>query len=128
MAASADSMWHPEAIEDAEGARNWYAERNPLAARGFLLALEAAVAAISAAPERWPVGRHGCRRYVFPRGYPYIVVYRISTDLEILAVEPVGQRQREARWEQRVLDRLATALHRPLHQVDIDVTVLVVVE
>jgi hypothetical protein len=39
--ALSEPRWHPEAILDAEFACNWYAERSPFAARGFLLALEA---------------------------------------------------------------------------------------
>lgn len=56
--ATSEPRWHPEAIGDAEGARNWYAERSPLAARAFLLALQEALVAVVDAPERWPLGRH----------------------------------------------------------------------
>ncbi|UCC84308.1 MAG: type II toxin-antitoxin system RelE/ParE family toxin [Gemmatimonadota bacterium] len=97
--ATSEPRWHPEAVEDAESARDWYAERSPLAARGFLLALREAVAAVAATPERWPVGGHGCRRYVFPTGYPYTLVYRVSTDLEIVAV--VHQKRRPGYWAHR---------------------------
>ena len=54
--ASNEPRWHPDAIKDAETARNWYAERSPFAARGFLLALDAAVDAVVEAPH---VGRNG---------------------------------------------------------------------
>ena len=47
-----EPRWHPAAVQDAEEARNWYAERSPFAARGFLLALDDAVRAILLAPER----------------------------------------------------------------------------
>lgn len=41
-----------------------------------------------AAPMRWPMYRHGCRRYVFPNQYPYSLIYRITglDDLEIVAI------------------------------------------
>lgn len=97
--ATSEPRWHPKAIADVEAARDWYAERSPLAARGFLLALEEAVAVVAAAPERWPVGKHGCRRYVFPTGYPYTLVYRIATDIEIIAV--AHQKRRPGYWERR---------------------------
>lgn len=97
--ATSEPRWHPEAIEDAQAARDWYAERSPLAARGFLLVLGEAVAAVAAAPERWPVGKHGCRRYVFPRGFPYTLVYRVARDLEIVAV--AHQKQRPGYWADR---------------------------
>jgi hypothetical protein len=50
--ASSEPLWLEEAIVDAAEARNWYTERNPLAARGFLLELQAAVAAVTEAPDR----------------------------------------------------------------------------
>ena len=78
--------WHPDAAVDAEEARDWYVVRSPLAARGFLLALEAAISAVVEAPERWPFGKHHCRRYIFQQGYPYSLVYRVSPHVEIVAV------------------------------------------
>jgi len=38
----------------AEAARDWYAARTPLAARGYLRELEAAVHGVAEAPPRWP--------------------------------------------------------------------------
>ena len=83
---STEPTWHPGALADAERARNWYAERSPSAAHGFLLALSKAVTAIAEAPERWPKHRYGCRRYVFPNQYPYTLIYRLSPRFEIVAV------------------------------------------
>lgn len=85
-------MWHPEALSDAEGARDWYAERSPLAARGFLLELEAAIKAVAEAPERWPVHLHGCRRYLFSHRYPYALVYRTQPAVQIVAVAHLKRR------------------------------------
>lgn len=64
-----EPVWHPEAILDAEGARDWYAERSPLAARGFLLSLESAVRAVIEAPDRLPADARDCRKHVFPNRY-----------------------------------------------------------
>ncbi|MDA2933861.1 type II toxin-antitoxin system RelE/ParE family toxin [Acidobacteria bacterium AH-259-D05] len=90
--------WHPEAIVEAEEAQNWYAERSPLAARGFLLALEESIAAVMEAPERWPLGKHGCRQYVFPNRYPYNLVYRLTSRLSLWhtrsAIPAIGRNDR----------------------------------
>ena len=94
-----EPRWHPEAVQDAEEARMWYAERSPLAARGFLLALREAVAAVAAAPDRWPLGKRGCRRYLFPARYPYTLVYWLSPDIEIVAV--AHQKRRPSYWAHR---------------------------
>ncbi len=84
---------------DAEYARDWYAERSPFAARGFLLAVDDAVRAVLDAPERWPPRSHGCRHYVFPSRYPYTLVYRLIPDVEVVAV--AHQRQRPGYWRHR---------------------------
>lgn len=80
-------------------ARDWYAERSPFPARGFLLALEAAVRSVLEAPERSPLGAHGCRHYVFPSRYPFTLIYRLSPDVEIVAV--AHQRRRPEYWRER---------------------------
>ena len=85
--ASSEPRWHPEAFEDAQEARNWYAKKSPLAARGFLGELASAVEAVTEAPQRWPSGRAGTRRYVFPGRYPFTLVFLSSPHLvEIVAV------------------------------------------
>jgi plasmid stabilization system protein ParE len=85
--ASSDPRWHVEAVEDAQSARDWYAARSPLAARGFLLELADAVAAVRESPERWPTGRGNTRRYVFRHKYPFTLVYRLAEGrVEIVAV------------------------------------------
>jgi plasmid stabilization system protein ParE len=67
--------------------RDWYAERSPLAARGFLLELSDAVDAAIANPRGYPLGRGTTHRYVFPGKYPFTLVYRIVGDeIEIVAV------------------------------------------
>jgi plasmid stabilization system protein ParE len=84
---------------DAEVARGWYAERSPFAARGFLLALDAAVNAVNEAPHRWPQRSHGCRQYFFTSRYPFSLVYRISDVVEIVAV--AHHRRRPEYWAGR---------------------------
>ena len=94
--ASSEPRWHPAALEDAIAARDWYAERSPFAARGFLLALDAAITAVMEAPERWPERIHGCRQHLFPSRYPFWLVYRLSPDVEIVAV--AHQRRKPEYW------------------------------
>jgi plasmid stabilization system protein ParE len=70
-----------------------------MAARGFLLALEAALAAVVEHPERWPSGRYGTRRYVFPGRYPFTLVYRVGPPVRIVAV--AHQKRRPEYWKDR---------------------------
>ncbi|HEV8241813.1 MAG TPA: type II toxin-antitoxin system RelE/ParE family toxin [Thermoanaerobaculia bacterium] len=85
--ASSDPRWHVEALLDAQSARDWYAARSPLAARGFLLELEAAVSSVLEAPLRYPRGKAHTRRHSFPGRYPYTLVYRfVDGEVEIVAV------------------------------------------
>jgi plasmid stabilization system protein ParE len=93
---SSEPRWHPDAVEDAVAARDWYAERSPFAARGFLLALDSAIAAVMEAPSRWPERSHGCRQYLFQSNYPYWLVYRLSPEVEIVAV--AHQRRKPEFW------------------------------
>jgi toxin ParE1/3/4 len=97
--ASSEPIWHPEAIADAEEARNWYAERSLLAARGFLLALDQGVQDILEAPERWPRHRYGCRRYVFSNQYPYTLIYKLGERVKIIAV--AHQKRHPYYWRHR---------------------------
>lgn len=95
-----EPRWHPEAIRDAERGRNWYVERSPFAARGFLLALDAAVAAVMAAPHRYPERSHGCRQYYFTSRYPFSLVYRFDGGVvEVVAV--AHHRRKPAYWSGR---------------------------
>ncbi len=97
--ATSELRWHPDAILDAETARDWYAVRSPLAARGFLLELSDAVAAITDAPDRWPEKSDGCRHYHFPSRYPFTLVYRTSSKFEVVAV--AHQRRKPGFWSNR---------------------------
>ena len=99
--ATSEPRWHIEAIDDAELARDWYAERSPLAARGFLLELADAIDAVLAAPNRWPVGKAETRRYVFPKRYPFTLVYRVLENQQVQIVAVANQRRRADYWLHR---------------------------
>ena len=96
---SNELRWHPEAVADAEEARDWYAARSPLAARGFLLELESAVKAILEAPHRFPAHLHRTRRIVFSHRYPFSLVYREGPPIEIVSV--AHSRRRPGFWRRR---------------------------
>ena len=48
-----------QALDEAEEAVRWYAERSPTAAAGFTDELDVAAPAIEQAPEAWPPYDHG---------------------------------------------------------------------
>jgi plasmid stabilization system protein ParE len=99
--ALSDPRWHEGAVEDAVSAREWYAKRSAMAARGFLLSLESAVDAVLEAPLRWPKARHGCRRYVLPNQYPFTLVYRLLDADTVQIVAVVHQRRPPEYWHDR---------------------------
>jgi plasmid stabilization system protein ParE len=96
---SNELRWLPEAVAEAEEARDWYAARSPLAARGFLLELESAVRAIHETPSRWPVHLHGTRRFLFSHHYPFSLVYRLGPPVEIVSV--AHSKRRPGFWRPR---------------------------
>lgn len=59
--------WHPAALQDALSARD-------------------AVAAVTETPEVSPLRSMGCRHYAFPSRYPFTLVYRLTPEIEIVAV------------------------------------------
>jgi plasmid stabilization system protein ParE len=91
---------HPAALEEAEAATDWYAERSQRAAEGFLNELHRAIEQIAEHPERFPAFEFGTRRIVL-RKYPYLLIYRESaTSVEIVAV--AHGRRRPGYWRNRV--------------------------
>ena len=66
-----------QALEEAEAAARWYAERSPRAALAFSEEIDAAETAISRLPDAYPQFDHGTRRYLLRR-FPFSVVYRVE--------------------------------------------------
>ena len=90
---------HPLAADEAEAARSWYSERNSDAAAEFLGDLNAAMAAISEAPGRWPRLDNRYRRFLL-RNFPFSVVYLPHADkLEVIAI--AHHRRRPGYWRER---------------------------
>ena len=91
--------FHPAAAEEAEVAREWYADRSLVAARAFLTELTHAVEQVAEVPERWPNYEHGTRRYVFPR-FPFSLIYRVAGDkVQIIAV--AHAKRKPGYWKER---------------------------
>jgi len=91
---------HPEAIAEARGAREWYAERSPLTAGAFMAELDLSIGQISGSPDRWATYLHGTRRYLLNR-FPYFVVYRVAGDkLQVVAL--AHGKRRPGYWRHRM--------------------------
>ena len=91
--------FHPAAIAEARAAREWYAERSPVAALAFLAELDLAVERVVEAPSRWPQQTEGTRTYVMHR-FPFLVIYRdLGNTIQILAV--AHGRRRPGYWRYR---------------------------
>jgi plasmid stabilization system protein ParE len=90
---------HPDAVEEAQAAWQWYFERSQSAADSFLVEIDHGIESISEAPERWPLFVHGTRRYLFHR-FPFQIVYRVANDrIEVVAI--AHGRRRPGYWKTR---------------------------
>jgi plasmid stabilization system protein ParE len=88
-----------EALQEAEAAARWYAERSVTAAAAFSAEIDAAESAIIRLPDAWPPFDHGTRRYLLQR-FPYSVVYRVE-ERRILIVAVAHARRRPGYWRSR---------------------------
>ena len=92
-------VFHPDAVEEAHAARQWYSARSLSVADSFLTELERGVESIALGPERWPSSAHGTRRYLFQR-FPFQLIYRVKNErVEIVAV--AHGRRRPGYWKVR---------------------------
>jgi toxin ParE1/3/4 len=90
---------HPDAVEEAQAAWQWYLERSQSAADSFLAELDHGVESISAEPERWPLFVYGTRRFLFRR-FPFQIVYRVANDrIEVVAI--AHGRRKPGYWKTR---------------------------
>jgi plasmid stabilization system protein ParE len=89
-----------EALEEAEAAARWYAERSATAAAAFSEELDAAESAIAQLPEAWPRFDHGTHRYLLRR-FPFSIVYRVEPR-RILIVAVAHASRRPGYWKPRV--------------------------
>ena len=91
--------FHPETRLDLKEGKAFYQKRSPLAAVAFAQQIEAALARIAEAPQRYPPGEHGTREHVMPSRFPYTVVYRVYTNVIVVAV--AHQSREPAYWHER---------------------------
>jgi len=90
---------HPDAIQEAAAAAEWYASRSQQAAEAFIAALDRAVKIISESPERWPAYLHATRRYLLRR-FPFAVVYRLRPPI-VQVVSIAHGKRRPGYWRKR---------------------------
>jgi toxin ParE1/3/4 len=91
-------FFHPSASQELRSAAKRYRERNQDIAADFVKAIDDAIAAIVAAPQRWPL-KHRWRRYYLKR-FPYTIAFREAGELvEIGAV--AHQKRRPDYWTRR---------------------------
>src|SRR5256885_234571 len=92
--------FHPEARAELREAKRWYRDRSPLAAVAFAQMMDEAVVAIAEAPLRYPVGEFDTREYIFPRRFPYTVVYRMRRN-DVVVVAIAHQSREPGYWHYR---------------------------
>ena len=94
--------FHPEATEELEASTEWYMQRSETAARGFALAVEAALQKISDDPDRFPKAG---RRYRACNllNYPFQIVFRRAAD-RIFIVAVAHAKRRPGYWRGRSAD------------------------
>ena len=90
---------HPDAIQEAAAAVEWYASRSQQAAEAFTAELDRAVKIISESPERWSTYLHATRRYLLRR-FPFAVVYRLRPSVVQVVAIAHGKR-RPGYWRKR---------------------------
>jgi plasmid stabilization system protein ParE len=75
-----------EASAEYEAAFDWYFTRSEPSAWKFSSELAQAIDMIAEAPQRWPAGPHGTRKFLLHR-FPFAVIYReLPSAIQVLAV------------------------------------------
>ena len=89
-----------EASTEYEAAFDWYFTRSEASAADFADELAHAISMIAEAPERWPAGPYGTRKFLLHR-FPFAVIYReLPSAIQVLAVAH-GHR-RPGYWKSRI--------------------------
>jgi len=85
---------------DAAEAIRWYVEQKPDLASRFLAALTVTLGSVERSPTLYPAVDGEMRRALFPKPFPYMVLYRIESD--VVSVYAVLHQARDpARWKRR---------------------------
>lgn len=91
--------FHPEAEVELAAEARYYEEQSVGLGERFTLEVEAAVRLASAFPQIGSPYKHGTRR-VFPRKFPFSVVYReLVSEIVVLAIAPFPRKP--AYWRGR---------------------------
>jgi len=91
---------HPSALAELKSALSWYLERNESAAVKFAAEIDRAMELLIAAPQRWPAGEHGSRKFVLRR-FPFAIVDREKQAVIQVLVIAHGHR-RPGYWKDRL--------------------------
>lgn len=89
----------PQAIEEAERAKAWYAERAPELGAAFVDEYEATVMRIEAQPLAYQAVHASLRRALMHR-FPYVIIFRVTDD-ELVIAAVAHERQHPRRWRSR---------------------------
>jgi len=89
-----------EALEEAEAAASWYAQRSAAAAAAFSEELDAAESAIARLPDAWPRFDHNTHRFLLRR-FPFSIVYRVEPR-RVLIVAVAHWHRRAGYWKPRI--------------------------
>lgn len=93
-------VFRPSAEEDLRQAYRWYEEQRIGLGDDFLLCVEAAIAAISESPQRFPTVHKTARR-ILVRRFPYAIFY--AFDGFIISIMAVFHCHRNPkRWRNRI--------------------------
>ena len=92
--------FHPEAIDEAAAAADWYAAKaGEGIAANLELELKRAFDLIAEAPLRCPEHSRGTRRYLLRR-FPFSIIYRVlPSSIQVIAV--AHARRRPGYWRKR---------------------------
>ena len=92
--------FHPAALQDADEAAAWYAERSLRAAVRFLDELDRLIDVIAVSPDRFQSFDADLRRAVFRR-FPFYIVFR-ADDLNVVVLAVAHGKRRPRFWQDRV--------------------------
>lgn len=85
---------------DTAEAIRWYAEQKPELASRFLEALSLTLESIEANPRLYPVVDGETRRALFPKPFPFMVLYKVERNsVSVYAV--LHQARDPAHWKRR---------------------------
>ena len=90
----------PEAGAEIVQSANWYEQRNPVARRRFLAAIDWALHLIEERPERYQIVYRDVRRALVD-GFPYAIFYRVA-DTEIIIVSCFHTSRSPKIWRDRL--------------------------